>query len=801
MLVDDLARETRFAFRLLLRRPGFTAVALITLALGIGAPTAIFSVVRAVLLRPLPYPSADRLVRFRMEGQGNNGNRVSFDALPASMALEWEMRTGTLSSIALFNDRALTLSSARGPFRLTGVSATPNLFDVLGVAPLLGRTFDAKSRDPRRIVLSYEMWQQHLGANRAIVGTSLVLDGERYVVSGVMPPRFGFPVPATAFWVPLIVDQGGTRGMLLPAIARLRPGASVVEMLQEGRRRLEETEGGDLRHTLSARTVQDQMVGGVRQVLWVLMAAVVAVFVIAGTNIALLLLTRGAARQREFSVRVALGAGRAALARQLLIESGILAVLGGAAGLLVAALSLTALLRLAPADMPRLQEATLDGTVLTFTAVLTIITSVVFGSLSAGRAVATDPLSSLGRADDAPVAGRSGRRRLNLLVVAELSLTTVLLVAAGLLLRSFVGVLLIDQGFRHRGALALQISLPAARYPNPAARLAFHEQLLERLQQVSGVEAAGLITMMPNRQPSARFDFNPDGPRPSFDPLTMQVADVRTASEGFIEAMGIPLIAGRTFRAEDREGAEPVMLVSESLARLHFPDGQAVGKILYSGTGDRRVVGVVGDVRPAAQDRQPAAAAYLSMRQDAGVFQWFGTVTLVVRGDDLRTAAASLRTLVLSLDPEMPPFNVRTLSDEVGGLVAAPRFSATLLGLFAAIAVVLAAVGVYGVMAYAAGQRTREIGVRIALGATRGAVLRLMLRDGLLVVGAGLVVGLAAAIVLSRALTGLLYEVSPADPLALASVAAVLASIGMTAAYIPARRATRISALEALRDE
>jgi predicted permease len=546
--------------------------------------------------------------------------------------------------------------------------------------------------------------------------------------------------------------------------------------------------------------MQDQMVGGVRQILWVLMAAVVVVFVIAGTNIALLLLTRGAARQREFSVRVALGAGRASLVRQLLIESGILAVLGGGAGLLVAGLSLTALLRLAPADMPRLQEAALDGTVLAFTAVLTIITSVVFGILSAGRAVATDPLISLGRADDAP-AGRSSRRRLNLLVVAELSLTTVLLVGAGLLLRSFVGVLLIDQGFRHRDGLALQINLPAARYPNPAARLAFHEQLLDRLKQVNGIEAAGLITMMPNRQPSARFDFNPDGPRPSFDPLTMQVADVRTASEGFIEAMGIPLVAGRTFRAEDREGAEPVMVISEALARQHFPDGHAVGKILYSGTGDRRVIGVVGDVRPAAQDRESSGAAYLTMRQDADVFQWFGTVTLVVRGRDLRTAAASLRTLVLSLDPEMPPFNVRTLSDEVGGLVAAPRFSATLLGLFAAVALVLAAVGVYGVMAYAAGQRTREIGVRVALGATRAAVLRLMLRDGLLVVGAGLVVGLPAAIVLSRALTGLLYQVSPADPFALASVAAVLASIGMTAAYIPARRATRISALEALREE
>jgi putative ABC transport system permease protein len=811
MSVDALVREARFALRLLLRRPGFTAVALVTLALGIGAPTAIFSVVQAVLLRPLPYPEADRLVRFRMEGQGN-GRRVSFDALPASEALEWGLRTETLAGMALFDDRALTLSSANGPYRLVGSSATPNLFDVLGVSPQLGQTFDARSRDPRRVVLSYEMWQQHLAGNPAVVGSSIVLDGEPYVVTGVMPRRFDFPAPATAFWVPLIVNQSGTRGMLLPAIARLRADATVAGMLTEGRRLIEETADGMPRHTLSAQTIQDQMVGGVRRILWVLMTAVVVVFVIAGTNIALLLLTRGAARQREFSVRVALGAGRASLVRQLVIESAILAFFGGSAGLLVAALSLNALLRLAPADMPRLQEATLDGGVLAFAGVLTLLTSIVFGVLSAGRAVATDPLSALGRAprlgfsmrsgqaDDAP--GTSGsRRRLNLLVIAELSLTTVLLVGAGLLLRSFVSVLLVDQGFRHRGALALQINLPAARYPNPAARLAFHEQLLDRLKAMKGIESAGLITMMPNRQPSARFDFNAGGRREFFDPLTTPVAEVRTVSEGFIEAMGIPLLAGRSFQVDDRDGAEPVMVISEALARQHFPDGHAVGRILYSGTGDRRVIGVVGDVRPAAQDREPAPSAYLTMRQDADVFQWFGTVTLVVRGSDLRNAAASLRTLVLSMDPEMPPFNVRTLSDEVAGLVAGPRFSATVLGLFAAIALALAAVGVYGVMAYAAAQRTREIGVRVALGATRAAVLRLMLRDGLIVVGAGLAVGLPASLILSRALTGLLHDVAPADPLALVGVTAVLASIGVAAAYVPARRATRISALEALREE
>jgi predicted permease len=374
-------------------------------------------------------------------------------------------------------------------------------------------------------------------------------------------------------------------------------------------------------------------------------------------------------------------------------------------------------------------------------------------------------------------------------------------VGAGLLLRSFVGLVLVDQGFEPHGALALQVSLPPARYPSPAARLAFHERLLEQLARAKGVAVAGLATTLPNRQPSGRFAFSAAALPASPDPFSMPIAEVHMVTEGFVEAMGLHLLAGRTFRPDDGPGAENVMLISEQLARKQFPGRNPVGELLYSGTGNRRVIGVVGDVRPAAPGGESQPTAYLPLRQYTDILQWFASINIVVRGADPRGLAASTRALVLSLDPEMPPFNVRGLDEEVSRLVAGPRFSAALLAVFGVVALVMASVGVYGVMAYAVGLRTREIGVRVALGATRAQVLRLMIADGVIVVGVGLVAGLLAAEWLAQTLTGLLHEVTPADPVALGSVAAILASAGMTAAFLPARRATRVNTLDALRDE
>jgi predicted permease len=800
--LHDLTHEAKLALRHVAHRPAFSVAVLVTLALAIGAPTTIFSVVHAVLLRPLPYPEPDRLVTFRMEANTHRGH-VSFDALPASEALEWAGDTTTLSAIALYNSRALTLSSPEGPFRLTGVAATANLFAVLGVPTASGRGFDLASSDLRQVVISHDTWMRYFAGRAPVIGSMITLDGEPYQVTGIMPKRFAFPDPDAAFWVPMAVDRGSSRGLLLPAIARLAPGASLAAVTDEGTRLLGDDLAGGGNSRLVVRTMQEQMVGGVRPMLWVLMGAVTLVFAVGSSNIALLLLTRGAGRRREFSIRLALGAERSRLVRQLVVEALTYAVLGGIAGMIFAAAALRALVRLAPAGIPRLDEAALDGSVLGFTTALIVLTSAIFGTLSAGRALAADPVKALGRlgGDAAGAVGGPSRLRLNALTTAQLALTTILLVAAGLLLRSFLGQALVDQGFRDDGALALQINLPSARYPTPAARVAFHERLLERLRQTPGVDEAGVITMMPNRQPSARFAFSSVPLPPVFDPRTAPVYEVRTASEGFFEAMGIPIIAGRAFRADDRDGAEPVVVVSERLAALQFPDRSPVGEVLYSGDGTYRVVGVAGDVRPAAQNVEIAGAAYLPLRQDEDIFRWFATVTVVLRSRDPEAAAAVVRQLILSLDAEMPPFNVRRLSREVAGLVAGPRFSASLLAVFGLAALVLAAVGVYGVGAYTARMRTREIAVRVALGATPGAVLRLMFRDGMAVVAAGLGAGAVGAVWASRALTGLLHDVPPADPVALAGVTVLLSSVGLLAAYLPARRAIRISPVEALRDQ
>lgn len=780
----------RQSLRFFAQRPGFAAVAVVTLALGIGAPTATFSVVHAVLLQPLPYPEADRVVSFRMDTRGLRGDAIGFDALPAATALEWSETTATMSALAMYNDRSLTLTTDDGPFRLAGISASPTLFYVLRVTPIVGSTFDAATRDMKQIVLSYPTWQRYFGTDPAIAGRQITMDGEPYRVLGVMPRDFHFPTPEAAFWVPAALEAGGTRGMVLPAIARLAAGVTTADVVSEGQRMFDAAGSREL--TLSAHTLHEQLVGNVQRVLWVLMGAVTFVCAIATANIALLLLVRGAAREREFSVRLALGAARSHLVRQLFIEGIALATVGGVTGVLLAAGLLQWLPTLAPPDMPRFQQASLNTPVLVFAAVLTLATSLVFCVLSAGRTISNDPLRPL---------TATPTRRLRLLAAGELALTTVLLVGAGLLLLSFMRVVLVDQGFDGRGALALQISLPPARYPTAQARFAFHERLLDRLETVDGIQVVGLTTAMPNRQPSGRFDYNVNEVPPIPDPLTMQIAEVRMASEGFLEAMGLRLRAGRTFRREDAAGAEEVMVISESLARVHFGAADPIGKVLHSRTGNRRVIGVVSDVRPAVTLLQHAPAAYLPLRQSIGVLDWYAGMNVVVRGRDAAALRSSLRTLMLSLDPGMPPFNVRTLDEEVSRLVAGPRFSASVLGVFAAIALVLAAVGVYGVMSYLFGLRTREIGVRVALGATRGNVLGLMLRDGLLVTAGGVTLGLVASLWLTHTLTSMLHEVQPTEPRALAAVAAMLSSVALLAAYLPARRATRVNAVDALRTE
>jgi predicted permease len=798
-----LAYEFRVALRSWTGRPVLTAVALFTVALGIGIPTAMFSVVHAVLLQPLPFRDPQHVVSFRMEVRGPRGS-ATFDAIPASVATEWMLTGTTLAGISLYNNIALTLSTNDGPFRLTGITISPNGFDVLGVAPLVGRTFDPATSDGRQVVLSYATWHRFFGGRTDIVGSSITLDGNAYRVTGVMPSAFSFPDTDAAFWVPLIMPAGGTRGMVLPAVGRMRPEAGLAAVEAEGRRLLNDGSGGPGAETLHAESLHEQLVGAHRRILWTLMAAVAMVSIIAATNIALLLLARGASRAREFSIRLATGAGRGRLVRQLIVEATVLSGAGGLAGLALAALLLGILLQSAPPEIARLQNARINASVLLFASALTAGVSVLFGVASAGRAVTVDLVRALGAGaveSSLTVAGPS-RRRLNALVTAEVVLTSVLLVGASLLLRSFLALLAVDYGFNAERTLAMQITLPSARYPTPADRMAFQQRLLDRLADVPNLDALGVAITMPNRQPTARNAYDPTAPPDVSDPSTLQVAETRTISEGFIEAMGIPLLSGRTFRASDTDGAEPVILISQQLARVHFGETDPIGRLLYSGgAGTRRVIGVIGDVRPASRQGDPAPSAYLPLRQDIGVFRWFGTLSVVVRGPDAASLAPTLRALVISLDPDIPSFNVRTLEQELSSLVAAPRFSASALIAFASIALLLAAIGLYGVVSFAAGQRTREFGVRVALGATPRQVLWLAMREGLSVMVLGLATGAIAAVWLAQAIAGLLHDVRPADPFSLSGVAALLLLVGLLAIAVPAYRATRISAIAALRSD
>ena len=798
-----LARDIGLAARLLARRPAFAATAILTIALGIAAPTAIFSVVRAVLLRPLPYPDPDRLLRFRIESQSPAG-AAAFDALPASEALEWGARSTTLSAMTLFNDRAMTLQTAAGPFRLAGTAVTPNFFETLGTAAASGRTLRTSEMDSREIVLSHSTWIQFFSGDPAVIGAAIPMDNIPFRVVGVMPPAFAYPTPETAFWVPVALTPGGTRGMLLPALARMRPEATVEAVLHEGRDALGPTGDSRVTQALLARTLQEQMVAPVQSVLWMLLGAVGFVLVIATVNISLLLLTRGAGREREFAVRLALGAGRGRLIAQLFAEGLTLGTLGGLVGVGLAWLSLEALLRFAPAEIPRLADAALDGQVLLFALALTVTTSLVFGVLSAGRTVAVDVVRGVtGGRGESRLAGQSGprRRRLAILAAAEIALTMVLLGGAGLLLRSVAARLMLDQGFESRNALAGQISLPSAAYPTANARAGFHRRLLERLEHLPGIDDAGLAVSMPNRQPTGRFDFSAEPIAGPPEPFSDAVADVRMVTEGFVEAMGLRVVAGRAFRGDDGPGAEPVVVISERLSRQRFPDGGAVGRLLYSRTGDRRVIGVVADVRPLAPGAEPEPSAYLPLWQNTDVLEWFASMHIVVRGRDALSLAPALRSIVLRLDPGVPPYNVRLLDDDVARVVAGPRFTATLLALFAAVALVLAAIAIYGVMAYAARLRTREIGVRIALGATRAQALRLIARDGVLAIGAGVLCGLLATVWLARSLAGALPDVAALDPLALGVVSLLLVAVALAAAFVPARRAAWSPPVDAIRAE
>jgi len=819
-LEDEMFQDLRFGLRMLLKHKSFTAVAVLTLALGIGANTAIFSVVNGVLLRPLGFQDPDRLL---MLWTDNPHFELGFHELPPANAdlPEWRARTTSFEQIGAFMSSYADLSDDGNPERVGGVDVSVNLLPMLGIQPALGRQFSAEEDQPgqdRVVIISHALWQRRFGGDQGILGKTITINQVPRTINGVMPEDFQFPratempqgyrLPEKAdLWTPLAKDaefweRRVQRQLIL--IARLKAGVTPAQaqaemdtITAEQARAYPETHDG---WHVWLTPLFNQIVGQTRTPLLVLLGAVGFLLLIACANIASLLLARAAARSREMAVRAAIGAGRARIIRQLLTESLLVSALGGGLGLLFGFWGLDVLLKLIPPNVPRLQNIALDTNVFLFTALITILTGVLFGLVPAWQA------SKVNLAEALKDAGRTnsgrGLRSYSLLVGAEVALAAVMLVGAALMLQSFQRLVAVDPGFRPSNLVAFNVSLPSARYPDGVKRGQFFEQMCAQLGNLPGVRATGAISDLPLAGNESVTWLSVEGASPV--PRGKEpVAEDRVITPGYFEAMGVNRISGRDFDENDGLGKPPVVIVNETLARQFFPDGDALGKRIKRVLDDKdwsTIVGVVRDVRGYALDKQVRPQFYHPLAQEPSEAD---EMSLVLRVD--AAALPSLRGAIQDefkqFDAALPIANFRTMEQLVDRAVARPRFSTVLLVSFAATALLLTVVGLYGVVAYGVNQRTREIGIRMAMGAQQTNVLLLIIRQGMRPALIGLGIGIGGAFVLMRLLASQLYEVRATDPATFALVAFGLSIVAFVACYIPARRATRVDPMAALRHE
>ncbi len=809
--MNSLVRPVRQAARRLLRAPGFTLVAVATLALGIGANTAIFSVVESVLLRPLPYPEPDRLVMLWEDFSRRGGDAK--DWFSPGNFYDWREQNTSFTGMSAFTDYSPTLVDDAGAERLTAGAVTHGFFRVLGVAPLMGRTFTADEDAPGSnhvAVLSYGFWQSRLGGAPDIVGRTISLDGEPTTVVGVMPRGFAFPVmPQTALWTPLGTDlaNGPRAEIYLRVVARTKSGVTLAAARSDIRSiaaRLEKDYPRANQGVGAALTpLHETLVGDMRPGLLTLLGAVGLVLLIACVNLANLLLVRSASRRRERAIRTALGAGPGRLATDVLVESFLLAVVGAGAGLILAAWLLDALVALAPIAVPSTFVPRLDPTVLAFTIGLAALTGLAFGLLPALQGLQDQVTAGLKEGAAGSGLGRGGRRLRSGLVAGQVALAFALLVGAGLLLRSFVALQSVDPGFQPRGLLTFQVGLPSAEYAENARVTTFFDDFLARIRALPGVGEAGMVSAVPMSGNDTDASFVIEG-EPAPAPGQGKVIWYRQVDPDYFRTMGIRLVEGRGIQRSDDPDAPRVAVLSETAAQKFFPGQDPVGKRFKPGSDPARdipwwtIVGVVGSVRHVGLDAAPRAEMYISQAQAPR-----RSMTLVVRarrGDPL-TLMPSVRAALRDIDPRLAISQVHTEDAIIGRTIALPRFLTLCLIAFGIMALVLAGIGIYGVIAYAVGQRTREMGIRMALGAGRGDVVRLVMAQGIVIIVAGLATGLLAALALGRAIRGLLFHVQSADTVTLIAAPLVLAGVALLAIYIPARRATRVDPLDALRAE
>jgi putative ABC transport system permease protein len=807
MSLENLLTDFRYAVRQLVKSRGFTVVVIVTLALGIGACTVIFSVVNGVLLRPLNYPAPDRVVTIK------ETQLPEFPDMSVSVPnfLDWQQQAKSFSHIAAFAGAPLNLTNAGEPQQLRAINVTAHFFDVLQVQPKIGRTFTPEEGTPGKdhvVVLGEPACERLFGGTSGILGRQLQLNDEMYTVVGVIPAGFGYGVaPNMDAFIPMAFRPDETtspnRGLhKLITAARLKPGVTVAAADAEMKliaaqlaARYPET---NKRWSAFVMPLLDYWVSNVRVLLYTLLGAVGFVLLIACANVANLLLTRALSRHREFSVRAALGASRARLVRQLMTETLLLALAGGAAGVLLAHWSLKGLLVLAPAVLPRTHEIRLDGTVLAVCLVLSVCTGLLFGLAPAWLASRVEITSALKAGARGTTESRSRGRLRGLLVIIQVALALTLLAGAGLLGRSFARLTRVDPGFTPGGAVVLRFTLPEKKYPQPEQQVAFADKLLERVRSLPGVQSAGVAQPFPFF-PGSTFYFNLEG-RPWVSDSELPNSSYYAVTADYFHALGIRLVRGRVFTAEDRREAPRVAIINETLARRHFGDQDPLRKRIASNELEtwREIVGVVADIREGGIEQRATNQVYEPFAQSPR-----RTINLLARSSGASTTdlVPSLRAAVYSIDKDQPVPHVRTLDSILDDYMAAPRFSMLLLAILSASALVIASVGIYGVTSYTAVQRTGEFGIRMAIGAQRRDVLRLVLWQGAKLVLIGLLAGLTSTLVAGRVLTSMLFETSPYDPATLATITILLGAIAVLACLLPAYRATRINPIDALRAE
>jgi predicted permease len=806
--VEQLWQDTRYALRMLRKNPGFTSIAVITLALGIGVNTAIFSLVDGILLRPLPYQQPDRLVRII-----NSQRQLGLDTWGLSPANFASLRDDnhSLEAVAAYSTSGANLTGNGEPERVSIGTVSADFFKVLGIPPLLGRTFRGGEDTPGNngvCVISYGFWQRRFGGDPNIVGKSLELNSAAAEVVGVMPAGFSFPRPEIDLWTPLALNPVRTAPYFLRAMGRLAPGVSPTEAQAEttavlwdyarqhpdsSESRIPLDQGSALKTIVTP--LKEAMVGNTEKPLLILLCAVGLVLLIACANVANLLLARATSRVREIAVRFALGASPSRVARQLLTESLVLAFIGAACGAILAWVGVRMLDKLPIEGIARIEVVTVDGRVLGFTAGIGLLTGLLFGLMPALRAYRMGMVAAM---HEGGRGGTSSRRSSSVLVAAQFALSFVLLIGAGLLLKSLQRLESVDLGFNPDKLLTMVVSLPSRKYSKPEQSLQFYQSLLDRLRSLPGVRTAGLTTNIPFAGDDNSDNFIVEGHEQESGGQGVQ-GQLLAMTPGHLEAIGIPILRGRDFLETDNNNSQSVAIVDETLARMYWPDGDALGKRVET-TGDMQwmtIVGVVGGIKQDELAEKLQPHIYAPLAQSPALLS-----KLVIRTDGAASGiVGAVRDEVARLDRDIPVYSIRSMHDVIGRTLNSQRLTNLLLTSFSVLALLLAAVGIYGTMSLYVGSRRNEFGIRLALGAQPVVLLRSVLREGLVLIGAGIGIGLAGSLALTRTMASLLFEVSPTDPVIFTGVSLVLIVVALIACFVPARRASRVDPITALRHE